>query len=182
MPDLFIAGIRRDLFMDRDTATTLRVPPVGEQVLTEPEFEIRRSRVTGPGYIASAYVPTATINADGELEVVITEAHTGAWQDLAGENRVSYMRYRLRAAADGGAVRTFVSGKFVVGPIGFAQPEDDLELPFIINTGDIVFGDVVIVVDPEEPEEPEGDDLADVVLFSATSGLLWETDVYAQWE
>jgi hypothetical protein len=151
MPDLFIAGIRRDLFMDRDTATTLRVPPVGEQVLTEPEFEIRRSRVTGPGYIA-------------------------------GENRVSYMRYRLRAAADGGAVRTFVSGKFVVGPIGFAQPEDDLELPFIINTGDIVFGDVVIVVDPEEPEEPEGDDLADVVLFSATSGLLWETDVYAQWE
>lgn len=178
MAESFFAGVRRDLLMDRDTELVLTVDAQTGVTLTGPVFEMQRSRVPGSGELAAALVPVPTITSSGDFQVTLTEELTGAWQDLAGVGRVSSFRYRGRASADGGSLRTLIAGYIRIGPIGFAQPVTAVNALVTINTGDVVFGDV----DDDDPDDPEDPTYADAIMWDSTNVVEWETDQYATWE
>ena len=182
MADLWLTGKRINLYLDRDTQFTLELPQVGSAVFSAPVLEMQRARSASSVLLGTAMVPVPAI-VGGALRATWTAAMTGLINDLSGVGNVTRLRYRLRARSDGGPVRTLVSGYMNVGPIGYGTTADLLSVPIIVNTGDIVVGDVTIV-EPDDPgtPDPDVDNLAFTEMWSADVAVAWQASVYSTYQ
>lgn len=173
--DLFLNGPICNIITERTREIVIRIPITGATTLTLPTLEIIRARSRRVA-VPELLVPVATVVGATEVTATFTEDIADGLQDLAGEGRASYLKYRFGVTVDSAPARTIMCGRLVVGPVGFGQVTGDVITPTVaITIGDIVFGETTTVT------PPSGTDPEDGTMWTASIFEAWAADVYATW-
>lgn len=181
--DLFLNGPILNITTERARQLRIRVPLTGTP--SAPTIEVFRALTRRTAVVASM-LPTPTL-VGGEYIITFTAAQITALNNLAGEQRTMYLKYRCAVTAAGAETpTTILCGRLVIGPVGSGRVVGDVLGPVVnIYVGDIVFGDVPTPeeppVDPEDPDPPE-DTLANATFWGTDFVEAWAANVYATWQ